>query len=210
MVLIVPGRRNGWEERALLVDERPDHACTQQLRQLVAEVIEHGTVGQIVSRILREKTLFRRNLEISERQRVEGRRSHRNFRTSLPQRLPLLYHTLSDSDRAIGRLSTVRRWAVSEDLLEIGPPFEFARRKITRAKAARFGGQLHPFFIHGAFLGGCRRQLWLFILHDCPATTGSWRLRIKLGCFWNRAKTLLTGLVHRCATSSRHVGVHSP
>ena len=46
------------------VDKRPDHVSAQQLRQRVAQLIQRRTVGDLLARILRKKTLFGRDLEI--------------------------------------------------------------------------------------------------------------------------------------------------
>ena len=67
------------DQRALL---HRINANAQQMSNLVsnlldAELIERGTFRYILGRVLREKTLFGGDLEISERQRVEGCRSHR-------------------------------------------------------------------------------------------------------------------------------------
>ena len=64
IVLFLPGGGNGWDERTLLVDKRPDHMGAQQLRQRVAQLVQQCTVGDLLARILRKKTLVGRNLEI--------------------------------------------------------------------------------------------------------------------------------------------------
>lgn len=108
--------------------------------------------------------------------------------------------------------STVGRRAVSEDLLEVCPPFVLFGGKVTSSEAARFGGQSDPFIVHGAFLSRCRRKLRFSSDSGFVDIDGRcrWAARLEFGRFGNHAKSLFAGVLNRSATRSRVIRVFVP